>query len=73
RRLVTSEVSPVEEGANGGRNQPTWRKDFALNEPHLDGVYAEYLEMMVQFGYVTLFVSIFPLAPMICLLNNIVE
>ncbi|KRZ09638.1 Anoctamin-3 [Trichinella zimbabwensis] len=73
RRLVTSEVSPIEEGVNGGRNQPTWRKDFALNEPHLDGVYAEYLEMMVQFGYVTLFVSVFPLAPMICLLNNIVE
>lgn len=55
------------------RNLPRWQKDYTLNEPDLDGVYAEYLEMMVQFGYVTLFVAAFPLAPLICLLNNIVE
>lgn len=55
------------------RHLPRWHKDYTLNEPDLDGVYAEYLEMMVQFGYVTLFVAAFPLAPLICLLNNIVE
>uniref|UniRef100_A0A5S6QY19 Anoctamin n=1 Tax=Trichuris muris TaxID=70415 RepID=A0A5S6QY19_TRIMR len=73
RRLGTSEVSPVEDSGGSGRYQPQWRKDFTLNDLSLDGVYTEYLEMMVQFGYVTLFVSLFPLAPLICLLNNIVE
>uniref|UniRef100_A0A915KR12 Anoctamin n=1 Tax=Romanomermis culicivorax TaxID=13658 RepID=A0A915KR12_ROMCU len=52
---------------------PWWHKDYVLNDPKLDGVYAEFLEMMVQFGYVTLFVAAFPLAPLICLVNNLVE
>ncbi|KFD72969.1 hypothetical protein M514_00103, partial [Trichuris suis] len=73
RRLGASEVSPVEDSGSSGRYQSQWRKDFTLNDLSLDGVYTEYLEMMVQFGYVTLFISLFPLAPLICLLNNIVE
>lgn len=32
------------------RNLPRWQKDYTLNETNMDGVYAEYLEMMVQFG-----------------------
>uniref|UniRef100_A0A915HV67 Anoctamin n=1 Tax=Romanomermis culicivorax TaxID=13658 RepID=A0A915HV67_ROMCU len=50
-----------------------WQKDFALNELSLDGVYTEYMEMMVQFGYVVLFAPAFPLAAFICFLNNLVE
>ncbi|CDW53433.1 Anoctamin domain containing protein [Trichuris trichiura] len=73
RRLGASEVCPVEDSGGSGRYQSQWRKDFTLNDLSLDGVYTEYLEMMVQFGYVTLFISLFPLAPLICLLNNIVE
>lgn len=33
----------------------------------------QYLEMMVQFGYVVLFAPAFPLAPLICLMNNLLE
>ncbi|VDP07132.1 unnamed protein product [Soboliphyme baturini] len=72
RRFGRSEVSP-DDARLATRSLPQWQKDFLLNEPDLDGVYAEYLEMMVQFGYATLFVSLFPLSPLICFLNNIVE
>lgn len=33
----------------------------------------DYLEMFIQFGYVTLFSSAFPLAAFCALLNNVVE
>ena len=36
-------------------------------------LFEEYLEMMIQYGFVTLFVSAFPLAPLLALLNNIWE
>jgi len=40
-------------------------------EPYED--FDDYLEMVIQFGYVTLFASAFPLAPAICMLANSVE
>ena len=33
----------------------------------------EYLEMVLQFGFVTIFVAAFPLAPLFALLNNWME
>ena len=37
------------------------------------GLFDEYLEMVLQFGFVTIFVSSFPLAPFFAILNNWVE
>ncbi|XP_054602478.1 anoctamin-1 isoform X1 [Nothobranchius furzeri] len=37
------------------------------------GLVPEYMEMIIQFGFVTLFVASFPLAPLFALLNNIIE
>ncbi|XP_060796914.1 anoctamin-1a isoform X2 [Neoarius graeffei] len=46
-------------------------KDYFLN-PYV-GLNPEYMEMMIQFGMVTLFVASFPLAPLFALLNNVLE
>lgn len=37
------------------------------------GLFQEYLEMVLQFGFCTLFVISFPLAPLFALINNIFE
>ncbi|XP_016339436.1 anoctamin-1-like isoform X2 [Sinocyclocheilus anshuiensis] len=37
------------------------------------GLNPEYMEMIIQFGMVTVFVASFPLAPLFALLNNIIE
>lgn len=39
----------------------------------LDGTFSEYLELMVQFGYNTLFAVAFPLAPFLAFCSNLVE
>ncbi|XP_043212911.1 anoctamin-8-like isoform X1 [Amphibalanus amphitrite] len=41
--------------------------------PQYDGTFEDYLEMFIQFGYVILFSSAFPLAAVCALLNNIIE
>ncbi|ESO11495.1 hypothetical protein HELRODRAFT_71534, partial [Helobdella robusta] len=50
-----------------------WEKDYALEDVGSMGLFNEYLEMMIQFGFVTLFVAAFPLAPFFALINNIIE
>jgi len=48
-------------------------EQFILAEYDDKGIFADYSEMMVQFGYSTLFVTAFPFAPAMSLLNNYVE
>ncbi|XP_065333493.1 anoctamin-7-like isoform X2 [Cloeon dipterum] len=53
------------------KHKSRWQEDFQLitNE----GLFQEYLEMVLQFGFITIFVAAFPLAPLFALLNNWVE
>ncbi|XP_037539424.1 anoctamin-1 [Nematolebias whitei] len=53
------------------RPRQQFDKDFTL-EP-FEGVSPEYMEMIIQYGFVTLFVASLPLAPAFALLNNIIE
>ncbi|XP_029135093.2 anoctamin-2 [Labrus bergylta] len=53
------------------RPKQQFDKDIIL-EPY-EGVTPEYMEMMIQYGFVSLFVASFPLAPAFALLNNIIE
>uniref|UniRef100_A0A182U8K8 Anoctamin n=1 Tax=Anopheles melas TaxID=34690 RepID=A0A182U8K8_9DIPT len=50
-----------------------WEQDYHLQDPGKLALFDEYLEMIVQYGFVTLFVAAFPLAPLFALLNNIAE
>ncbi|XP_064642098.1 anoctamin-7-like isoform X3 [Lineus longissimus] len=48
-----------------------WEEDYELIE--YEGLFEEYLEMVLQFGFITIFVAAFPLAPLFALLNNWLE
>uniref|UniRef100_A0A672JNQ7 Anoctamin n=1 Tax=Salarias fasciatus TaxID=181472 RepID=A0A672JNQ7_SALFA len=61
-----------------GRHNPEnhysrWEQDHVLQNFSQLGLFYEYLEMVVQFGFITLFVASFPLAPLLALFNNILE
>ncbi len=64
-------------GAGGGEAVAVALSDaeyeFTLAEYDDKGIFADYAEMMVQFGYSTLFVTAYPLAPFMSLLNNYIE
>ncbi|XP_041442194.1 anoctamin-4 isoform X3 [Xenopus laevis] len=62
-----------EHGAQGKANLPQWEKDYNLQPINPYGLFEEYLEMILQFGFTTIFVAAFPLAPLLALLNNIIE
>ncbi|KAM4819820.1 anoctamin-2 [Thomomys bottae] len=68
----------LKDETDGGEADPTrskqphqWGLDYSL-EPYT-GLTPEYMEMIIQFGFVTLFVASFPLAPVFALLNNVIE
>ncbi|CAB1329770.1 unnamed protein product [Coregonus sp. 'balchen'] len=48
-----------------------WEEDYQLVE--CEGLFEEYLEIVLQFGFITIFVAAFPLAPLFALLNNWAE
>uniref|UniRef100_A0A8C1WQQ9 Anoctamin n=1 Tax=Cyprinus carpio TaxID=7962 RepID=A0A8C1WQQ9_CYPCA len=50
-----------------------WEQDHDLQSFSQLGLFYEYLEMVIQFGFITLFVASFPLAPLLALMNNILE
>uniref|UniRef100_UPI0037E9C662 anoctamin-7 n=1 Tax=Semicossyphus pulcher TaxID=241346 RepID=UPI0037E9C662 len=48
-----------------------WEADYQLLV--CEGLFSEYLEMVLQFGFITIFVAACPLAPLFALINNWVE
>ncbi|XP_029969201.1 anoctamin-4-like [Salarias fasciatus] len=62
-----------EHGRNAKAGFPQWERDYNLQPMNAYGLFDEYLEMILQFGFTTIFVAAFPLAPLLALLNNIIE
>ncbi|KRX99274.1 Anoctamin-4 [Trichinella pseudospiralis] len=55
------------------QNVNSWLRDYFLNPIPKGFLISEYLEMVLQYGFVTLFAAAFPLAPLFAFLNNAVE
>ncbi|XP_066506082.1 anoctamin-1-like [Hoplias malabaricus] len=69
-RYIKSKRSAFQEEEREKKLQ-RYETDFFLET--FAGLTPEYMEMIIQFGFVTLFVASFPLAPLFALLNNIIE
>ncbi|XP_060695159.1 anoctamin-9-like [Hemiscyllium ocellatum] len=50
-----------------------WIKNYSLNEFNSYSFFNEFLEMAIQYGFTTIFVAAFPLAPLLAFLNNLFE
>ncbi|XP_054997772.1 anoctamin-5 isoform X4 [Sorex araneus] len=59
--------------SNSEKLYTRWEQDHDLQYFGSIELFNEYLETVIQFGFVTLFVASFPLAPLLALLNNIIE
>ncbi|XP_032329364.1 anoctamin-2 isoform X3 [Camelus ferus] len=70
-RKLKDETEPGETDSAHSKHPEQWDLDYSL-EPYT-GLTPEYMEMIIQFGFVTLFVASFPLAPVFALLNNVIE
>ncbi|XP_069166771.1 anoctamin-10 isoform X3 [Procambarus clarkii] len=57
----------------GSKNRIVSQAEVECNMSRYEGTFEDYLEMFIQFGYVTLFSSAFPLAAMCAFLNNLIE
>ncbi|XP_068173169.1 anoctamin-7 isoform X2 [Antennarius striatus] len=64
-------MSGEEKDQEGVAKVPPWEADYELLV--CEGLFNEYLEMVIQFGFITIFVAAFPLAPFFALVNNWVE
>ncbi|CAL8096851.1 unnamed protein product [Calicophoron daubneyi] len=63
----------LEEGQPSKCRLLACRADYSLLDPGSRPLFNEYLEMMIQYGFITMFVPAFPLAPFFGLLNNLFE
>ncbi|XP_036614967.1 anoctamin-2 [Trichosurus vulpecula] len=70
-RKLKDETEPGETDSMELKQPEQWDLDYSL-EPYT-GLTPEYMEMIIQFGFVSLFVASFPLAPLFALLNNVIE
>ncbi|NWI59127.1 ANO9 protein, partial [Calyptomena viridis] len=50
-----------------------WLSNYELNEVNIFSLFNEFLEMVIQYSFTTIFVAAFPLAPLLAFFNNLFE
>ncbi|XP_075281836.1 anoctamin-9 [Opisthocomus hoazin] len=50
-----------------------WLSNYRLNEVNIFSLFDEFLEMVIQYSFTTIFVAAFPLAPLLAFCNNLIE
>ncbi|XP_028812205.1 anoctamin-9 isoform X2 [Denticeps clupeoides] len=50
-----------------------WIRNYHLNDVNAFSLFNEFLEMVLQFSFTTIFVAAFPLAPLLAFINNLFE
>ncbi|KAL1788842.1 anoctamin-9 isoform X1 [Sigmodon hispidus] len=50
-----------------------WQRNYCMNPINTFSLFDEFMEMMIQYGFTTIFVAAFPLAPLLALFNNLIE
>ncbi|XP_078005085.1 LOW QUALITY PROTEIN: anoctamin-9 [Phascolarctos cinereus] len=74
---LTYRIRKLREWPQGRRlhdpNLEEWLKNYSLNEVNIFSLFDEFMEMMVQYGFTTIFVAAFPLAPLLALFSNLIE
>nr|XP_055051662.1 anoctamin-7 [Misgurnus anguillicaudatus] len=71
RKLKPSPSKEVLDEPDSKPELSPWESDYQLLV--CEGLFDEYLEMVLQFGFITIFVAACPLAPFFALINNWVE
>ncbi|KAK7176439.1 hypothetical protein R3I93_000621 [Phoxinus phoxinus] len=54
-------------------SRSNWMENYNLSDVNAFSLFNEFLEMVLQFSFTTIFVAAFPLAPLLALINNIFE
>ncbi|NXI90623.1 ANO9 protein, partial [Psophia crepitans] len=68
RSLMVGEEEEVEDPC-----KRQWLSNYQLNEVNIFSLFDEFLEMVIQYSFTTIFVAAFPLAPLLAFFNNLLE
>lgn len=63
--------APHRTGSDDDPEEDKFRNQSSL--PAFPGLFAEYIELLVQFGYLSLFSCVYPLTAVLLLINNLTE
>ncbi|CAF3540051.1 unnamed protein product [Rotaria sp. Silwood1] len=72
-KLRNAKMKQMDEQISITNLKRSYEEDFLLQPFELTTLFYEYLEIILQFGFITFFCLSFPLAPLFAFINNIFE